>query len=162
MKVKKYFSYLLALILLLFVGCKVGSNDKVDLTTKLNQESSNNSYEKKDNKNIKEDSPYYSLEDVSGYLIKYKRLPKNYLTKSEAKKRGWLPREGNLWEVTDKGVIGGDYFGNFEGKLPKATYKEADVNYEGGRRGSDRIIFDDEINIYYTKDHYKSFERINP
>ena len=59
-------------------------------------------------------------------------------------------------------MIGGDYFGNFEGNLPEADYREADVNYKGGRRGAERIIFDEDTNIYYTKDHYETFERINP
>lgn len=158
MKVKKYFSYLLVLILLIFTGCKLGQNNNVDINNveKIEIEENNKA------KTITEDGSYYSLEDVSDYLVKYKRLPNNYLTKKEAKDLGWIPKEGNLWDVTDKGVIGGDYFGNFEGRLPEGDYKEADVNYEGGRRNGERIIFDDDINIYYTKDHYESFERINP
>lgn len=75
---------------------------------------------------------------------------------------GWSPKDGNLWDVTDRAVIGGDYFGNFEGNLPEGNYKEADVNYKGGRRGAERIVFDEDTNIYYTKDHYETFERINP
>ncbi|MFR2716454.1 MAG: ribonuclease domain-containing protein [Anaerococcus obesiensis] len=75
------------------------------------------------------------------------------MTKNEAKKLGWIPKKGNLWEVTDKGVIGGDYFGNFENKLPEANYKECDVNYFGGRRGGERLIYDEDFNIFYTKDH---------
>lgn len=157
MKVKKYFSYLLVLILLIFAGLKFGQNNNTDINNNKKIE-----IEENNSKTITEDGSYYSLEDVCEYLVKYKRLPNNYLTKKEAKDLGWIPKEGNLWEVTDKGVIGGDYFGNFEGRLPEGDYKEADVNYEGGRRNGERIIFDDDINIYYTKDHYESFERINP
>lgn len=157
MKVKKYFSYLLVLILLIFAGLKFGQNNNTDINNNKKIE-----IEENNSKTITEDGSYYSLEDVCEYLVKYKRLPNNYLTKKEAKDLGWIPKEGNLWEVTDKKVIGGDYFGNFEGRLPEGDYKEADVNYEGGRRNGERIIFDDDINIYYTKDHYESFERINP
>lgn len=158
MKVKKYFSYLLILFLFLFSACKLNNNSKDHFDSKTIEED----FKESASKTYDEDKYYYSLEDVSGYLIEFKKLPPNYLTKKEALALGWEPRKGNLWDVTDKGVIGGDYFGNFEEKLPKAKYKEADVNYSGGRRGSDRIIYDEDINIYYTKDHYQTFERINP
>ena len=157
MKAKKYFSYLIALILLVFTGCiqqnpvDIDTNNQV-IEEKIDQESNK----------LDEDGAYYSMEDVSEYLIEYKKLPKNYLTKKEARDLGWEPREGNLWEVTDKGVIGGDFFGNFERQLPEGDYKEADVNYQGGRRGAERLVYDEDINVYYTKDHYKTFERINP
>lgn len=157
MKVKKYFSYLLVLILLIFAGLRFGQNNNTDINNNKKIE-----IEENNSKTITKDGSYYSLEDVCEYLVKYKRLPNNYLTKKEAKDLGRIPKEGNLWEVTDRGVIGGDYFGNFEGRLPEGDYKEADVNYEGGKRNGERIIFDDDINIYYTKDHYESFERINP
>lgn len=59
--------------------------------------------------------------------------------------------------------IGGDRFGNREGLLPKADkrqYYEADVNYEGGYRGSERIVFSNDGLIFYTGDHYDSFEQL--
>lgn len=84
---------------------------------------------------LNENKAYYSKNDVALYLHTFKRLPKNYLTKNEAKKLGWDSSKGNLWKVTDKGVIGGDVFSNREGKLPKKDkYFEADVNYKGGKR----------------------------
>lgn len=109
---------------------------------------------------LDENKSYYSKEDVALYLHTFKKLPKNYLTKNEAKKLGWDSSKGNLWNATDKGVIGGDVFSNREGKLPKKEkYYEADVNYEGGRRGTDRLIYTKEGRvIYYTGDHYKNFE----
>ena len=39
-------------------------------------------------------------------------------------------------------------------------YTECDVNYEGGYRGAERIIFSDDGDIYYTGDHYESFEQL--
>ncbi|WP_276882582.1 ribonuclease domain-containing protein [Anaerococcus tetradius] len=160
MKVKKYFSYLLILFLFLFSSCKLISGGEVNFDSKKLEESSGQT--NTDKLTYDKDKSYYSLEDVTGYLLEYKKLPPNYLTKKQAQALGYKPREGNLWDVTDKGVIGGDYFGNYEEKLPKAKYREADVNYSGGRRGTDRIIYDEDFNIYYTKDHYKTFERIRP
>ncbi len=104
---------------------------------------------------------YYTVEDVAYYLYTYAELPPNYMTKKEAEKCGWISSEGNLWEVADGAVIGGDRFGNYEGLLPKdASYTECDVNYEGGYRNGERLVFDDDGNIYYTSDHYASFEQL--
>ena len=75
------------------------------------------------------DGYYTSEADVARYLHTYDELPHNYLTKSEARDLGWESSEGNLWEVTDQMLIGGDYFGNREGLLPEdRDYFEADVN----------------------------------
>ncbi len=111
---------------------------------------------------IEEDKSYYSKEDLVEYLKTYNKLPKNYLTKREARDLGWVPSEGNLWDVTDRGVIGGDRFGNREGKLPNKKgrkYFEADVNYKGGRRKAERLIYSNDGLIFYTDDHYKTFEK---
>lgn len=57
--------------------------------------------------------------------------------------------------------IGGNKFGNREGLLPKEkgrTYYECDVNYESGYRGEERIVYSNDGLIYYTGDHYESFE----
>ncbi|MDD7306454.1 MAG: ribonuclease domain-containing protein [Peptoniphilaceae bacterium] len=109
---------------------------------------------------IEEDKPYYKMEDVAAYIHLYNKLPKNYLSKKQAREKGWLSKENNLWLVTEKGVIGGDRFGNYEKTLPDSSYKEADVNYEGGKRGKERLVYDEKGNIFYSKDHYKTFERI--
>ena len=63
-------------------------------------------------------------------------------------------------KVTDHGVIGGDRFGNYEGQLPKKKnrkYYECDVNYDGGHRGAERLIYSSDGLIYYTGDHYETF-----
>ena len=110
---------------------------------------------------IEEDGWYYSTEDVALYLYTYGELPENFITKKEAQKLGWDNKKGNLWEVADGMCIGGDHFGNYEGLLPEEDdYTECDVNYEGGYRGAERIIFYDDGDIYYTGDHYKSFEQL--
>lgn len=110
---------------------------------------------------IDEDGWYYSTEDVALYLYTYGELPDNFITKKEAQSMGWNSKEGNLWEVAEGMCIGGDYFGNKEGLLPEEDeYAECDVNYEGGFRGSERIVFSDDGDIYYTGDHYESFEQL--
>ena len=112
---------------------------------------------------ILEDGKYSTPDEVSLYIYTYDKLPSNYITKKEAMDLGWESSKGNLWDVTDGKVIGGDKFGNREGLLPKAqgrVYYEADVNYNGGFRGPERIVFSNDGLIFYTGDHYDSFEQL--
>ncbi len=109
---------------------------------------------------IDEDGYYSSKEDVALYIHTYEKLPDNFIKKDQAKKLGWDPKEGNLWEVSPEKSIGGDRFGNREGRLPKDSnrqYYECDINYKGGYRGSERIVYSNDGLIYYTEDHYDSF-----
>ena len=104
---------------------------------------------------------YSEPEEVALYLHAFDELPPNFITKYEARDMGWNSKEGNLWEVAYGYSIGGDEFGNREGLLPKAKNRqwyECDVNYEGDYRGSERIVFSNDGLIYYTDDHYESFE----
>ncbi|WP_028273419.1 ribonuclease domain-containing protein [Atopococcus tabaci] len=113
-----------------------------------------------DEETLDEDGYYSSPEDVALYLYTFETLPDNYITKAEARDFGWEASEGNLWEVTDQLIIGGDRFGNREGLLPEAPgrqYYEADVNYNGGYRGEERLVYSNDGLIYYTDDHYDSF-----
>lgn len=112
---------------------------------------------------IDKDGWYSSKEEVSLYIHTYGELPENYITKQEAMDLGWKSNEGNLWEVAEGMSIGGDKFGNREGLLPKEEgriYYECDIDYEGGFRNSKRIIYSNDGLIYYTENHYKSFEEI--
>lgn len=112
---------------------------------------------------ISEDGIYTSKEDVALYIHLYDHLPDNYITKKEARNLGWESSEGNLWDVAPGKSIGGDYFGNYEGLLPEEDgrdYYECDIDYEGGYRNSKRIIFSDDGLIFYTEDHYESFEQL--
>ncbi len=109
---------------------------------------------------ITENGHYVAAQDVSQYLRLYGHLPQNYLTKSQAKNKGWEASQGNLHEIDDDAVIGGDRFGNREGLLPEEPgriYYECDVNYDGGHRGAERLVFSNDGLIFYTKDHYESF-----
>ena len=111
---------------------------------------------------VQEDGWYDDVETVAAYLIAYEELPDNYLTKKEAETLGWVSKEGNLWDVAEGMSIGGDYFGNYEGLLPEGKYRECDIDYDGGYRGEERLIYttQGDLYIYYTDDHYESFELI--
>ena len=110
---------------------------------------------------IERDGTYTSKEEVAAYINEYQELPSNFITKDEAEELGWVSKEGNLDEVAPGMSIGGDYFGNYEGNLPEKNgrdYYECDINYDGGYRGEERIIYSDDGLIYYTDDHYETFE----
>lgn len=107
---------------------------------------------------LPEDEYYYTMEEVSAYLNIYGHLPDNYITKNEAKKAGWVSSEGNLWDVCPGMCIGGDTYSNYEDELPQGrSYHECDVNYEGGYRGAERLVYSEDGLIYYTADHYENF-----
>ena len=113
---------------------------------------------------IAEDGAYTSKDDVALYIHTYGRLPSNFLTKKDAQARGWESSKGNLQTVAPGMSIGGDRFGNREGLLPDKKgrqYYECDIDYEGGRRNAKRIVFSDDGLIFYTDDHYASFEQLN-
>lgn len=106
---------------------------------------------------------YDSMEEVAIYLIFFDELPENYITKREAQALGWDSRKGNLWQVADGCSIGGDRFGNYEGQLPDAKgrrWTECDIDFDGGYRGGKRIVFSNDGLIYYTANHYESFDEV--
>ena len=89
-------------------------------------------------------------------------LPENYIKMSEAKSLGWIPREGNL-NIVAPGKMVYDEHQNRYGKLPSApgrTWYEADINYKGGYRGHDRILFSSDGLIFVSYDHYKTYHEI--
>lgn len=135
--------------------------ESLDLTLD-ESEDEKNTIDAKDLK-IKEDGTYTSKEEVAEYIHLYEKLPSNFITKKEAQELGWNNRDGNLDEVAPGKSIGGDKFGNYEELLPVKKgrkYFECDIDYEGGFRGAKRIIFSDDGLVYYTEDHYKTFEQI--
>ena len=159
---KKYWKRLLlslVFILSLLVGC-VGTDlglEDMDSTDLPIVEQPSNETESQ----IHEDGEYTSKEEVAEYIYLYGHLPENFITKKEAQALGWDSKAGNLKEVAPGKSIGGDYFGNFEGLLPEADgreYHECDIDSDGGYRNAKRIVFSNDGLIYYTEDHYESFE----
>ena len=94
------------------------------------------------------------------YIETYGHLPSNYITKKEAQALGL--EGGSLEPYAPGKCIGGTHFGNYEGLLPEADgreYTECDINTLGkDSRGAERIVFSNDGLIYYTGDHYQSFE----
>jgi hypothetical protein len=108
---------------------------------------------------IEEDGTYNSAEEVALYLHTYGKLPSNFMTKKEAKQLGW--EGGSLEDYAPGKCIGGDRFGNYEGVLPDGSYKECDIGTLGkSSRGAKRIVYSDDGRIYYTDDHYETFEQL--
>lgn len=109
---------------------------------------------------LDEDGIYTSKEDVALYIYTYGKLPENFITKNAARKLGW--EGGSLEKFAPGKCIGGDKFGNYEGLLPDAPgrkWTECDIDTLGAKsRGAKRIVFSNDGLIYYTDDHYESFE----
>lgn len=107
-----------------------------------------------------EDGVYTTAEDVAAYLIAYGHLPGNFITKKQARDAGW--NGGALEPYCPGKCIGGDRFGNREGLLPSArgrSWTECDINTLGASsRGAERLVFSNDGLIYYTGDHYESFQ----
>lgn len=132
----------------------------------LNEPKDNFSIEKTQhskNNILEENKYYYSKDDVALYIHTYNRLPKNFITKKEARSLGW---EGGSVEKFAQGkCIGGDRFYNNEEILPVKsgrTYTECDIDTLGkNSRGAKRIVFSNDGLIFYTENHYETFEEIN-
>ena len=109
---------------------------------------------------LAQDGTFYTKEDVALYIHTYGHLPDNYITKDQARDLGW--EGGGLSDIAPGKCIGGDRFGNYEGLLPDApgrTWTECDIGtLDQNSRGAQRIVFSNDGLIYYTDDHYESFE----
>lgn len=95
----------------------------------------------------------------------HKRLPAKFITKKQARNKGWRPGE-DLWNSEDLvgKSLGGDVFSNREGRLPdgRRVWREADLDYKGGRRGPKRLIYSDDGLRSVTIDHYNTFKAVSP
>ena len=110
---------------------------------------------------LPEDGQYDDKDNVALYIHLYGKLPSNYVTKKDAETvYGW---EGGALDVIAPGkAIGGSYYGNYEGRLPDKKgreWTECDIDTIGQtKRGAKRIVFSNDGLIYYTPDHYETFE----
>ena len=109
------------------------------------------------------DGYYNSKEEVALYIHIYGCLPENYVTKDYCKNvlKCSTSRVQDFW-CDGHGAVGGDVFQNREGLLPKKagrTWTECDINTWGRyQRGAERIVFSNDGLVYYTSNHYVSFE----
>lgn len=100
---------------------------------------------------------------VDAYLVRYQTLPEWYVTKEEAKARGWKPILGNLGDVLPGMTIGGNIYYNWNGHLPQQNgriWYEADFDYDGGIRNGCRILYSNDGLLFVTFDHYLTFSEI--
>ena len=168
---KQLTAWLLALVMLFsLVGCgaDVPVQDETNLPQQEQQDAQNAPSEDADTLSdddasapqIDGDGAYTTKDDVALYIHTYGHLPHNFITKKDAQTLGWPG--GSLEPYAPDKCIGGSRFGNYEGLLPEAdgrTYTECDIDTLGAdSRGAKRIVFSNDGLIYYTEDHYKSFE----
>ena len=112
---------------------------------------------------VSENGEYTSKDEVAAYIHLYGHLPSNFISKTQARKAGWDSQKGNLDEVCPGKSIGGSRYYDYDNQLPAKrgrTWTECDINYHGGYRGAERIVFSNDGLIYYTGDHYETFERL--
>ena len=101
---------------------------------------------------------YYSRDEVALYVHTYGTLPTNFITKAQARALGWTG--GPLEPYAPGKAIGGDHYGNYEGVLPRGSYRECDIDTLRRPRGAKRLVFSRDRRIYYSDDHYRTFERL--
>ncbi len=173
MKIIRRFNAVLLVLLLIFSLCSCGQTKVSGNAETVPQETVSGdmeglpeALEEPGEPDIAETTPldeggsYTTKEDVALYIYLYGHLPQNFITKKEAEKLGWPG--GSLEPYAPGMCIGGSRFGNYEGLLPEAegrTYTECDIDTLGAdKRGAKRIVFSNDGLIYYTEDHYDSFE----
>ena len=156
-KISPFFALLLVLSAVFFGFFDAEASAPVSLPVETTAVSASDWVQEDGTALISADGVYTSKEDVALYIYTYGCLPDNFMTKNEAKALGW---EGGSLEPYAPGMcIGGDHFGNYEGLLPEdRDYTECDIDTLGkDSRGAKRIVFSEDL-IYYTEDHYESFE----
>lgn len=148
----------LALLLCVSEGCATAGGESSDTASSAVTSTSDAS-----GVTVEEDGAYTSKDEVALYIHTYGHLPSNFITKAEARQAGWDSGSNYVGDVCPGMSIGGDRFYNDDGLLPDAdgrTWTECDIDYQGGSRGAERIVFSNDGLIYYTGDHYQTFERL--
>jgi guanyl-specific ribonuclease Sa len=109
--------------------------------------------------------PLDEAQRIADYIFEHGELPDNFITKKQAQAHGWDSAFNYVSDVAPGKSIGGDYFGNYEQKLPAVKsrkYYEADCFYKGGKRNAYRIIYSTDGHVWYTEDHYNTFIELFP
>ena len=111
---------------------------------------------------------YVKPKDVALYLKEYHNLPSNYFTKEDMEVyiANGISRDGK--------IVGGNYYGNYEGNLSRfgigenRSLCECDIYEEGyyadpSSRGEHRFVYTvdrNRVRVFETKDHYQTFKEI--
>lgn len=109
--------------------------------------------------------PIIEPQDIADYIFAHGELPDNFITKKEAQNLGWDSSYNYVSDVAPGKSIGGDRFGNYEGRLPDKKgrqWYEADCYYTSGKRNAYRILYSNDGLVYYTDDHYETFTQMFP
>lgn len=131
-------------------------------TEQVTQAAKNGLHKLQDKKQVEKGRSYTGKDEVALYIHTFHKLPGNFISKREAERLGWK-HKGSLDEVAPGKSIGGDRYGNYEGKLPQQqgrSWQECDIDYRSGNRNAKRIVYSSDGLIYYTGDHYKNFTRL--
>ncbi len=99
---------------------------------------------------------YTSKDEVALYLKTYNDLPDNYIRKDQYNNGG-----KNTYGSSTR--VGGDYFsnkyGNGEYMINVArSMTECDIAKSNTNRGVERLVYSSEFRIFYTNDHYETFQ----
>ena len=73
---------------------------------------------------------------------------------------GWKSSLGNLGKAAPGRMMGGKIFMNRREALPAEPgriWYEADINYSGGFRGTERILYSNDGLLFASYDHYETF-----
>ena len=114
---------------------------------------------------VEKTGPIIEPQAIADYIFVHGTLPDNFITKKEAQALGWDSSRNDVSDVAPGKSIGGDYFGNYDKKLPQVRgrkYFEADCRYTGGNRGPERIVYSSDGHVWYTGDHYETFTELFP
>ncbi|WP_234041181.1 ribonuclease domain-containing protein [Advenella mandrilli] len=102
------------------------------------------------------------LVEVLQTLNSLQKLPAYFVMKRQAREQGWQPGRyfSDIPALRGKSM-GGDYFGNYERRLPQGNWKEADLDYRGKKRNAKRLVFSkDGQQRYVSVDHYETFHKV--
>ena len=103
------------------------------------------------------------MDGADAYIVRFGRLPDYYVNKQTARQAGWQTTSKKLSSVLPGKMLGGDVFANSAEKLPSApgrVWYEADINYGGGKRIRQRIVYSNDGLMFATYDHYQTFYEI--
>ena len=106
-----------------------------------------------------------AAQELADYIDEHGELPENYIRKKEAEARGWKTTCRYVGDLGEGITIGGDYFGNYEERLPAVKgrkYYEADCYYQGRQRNEYRLIYSTDGHYWFTGDHYETFVELFP
>ena len=103
------------------------------------------------------------IEGADAYVAYLGCLPDYYVNKETAQQAGWRTTKKTLSAACPGKMLGGDVYDNDDFKLPSSpgrVWHEADINYEGGKRNRQRIVYSNDGLIFATYDHYQTFYEI--